>query len=311
MNLDTGAASALHDGNYINGEQYVYTTTLAAGSHTINFNASDGTTNVFDPGDGSFYMGPVVVNLTITTSSLAGGTVGAAYSTTVTASGGLSSYTWTAPGLPAGLSINSSTGAITGTPTTAGTYGFTVTVTDAGVAYSKTLSIVVAASTSSVNEFTYVANISDNSISAYAINPNTGELTAAGTTVATGTDPQAIAVDPKGRFVYVANFSSSDVSAYTINPSTGALTGVGAPVASGAQPFSIAIDPSGKFVYVANINGKNISSYTINQSNGALTEVGMRVGEMTSPQFIAVDPSGKYLYSTDPVLNIPLLQYAQ
>jgi subtilisin-like proprotein convertase family protein/secreted trypsin-like serine protease len=47
-----------------------------------------------------------------------------------TASGGTAPYSWSASGLPAGLSINSSTGVISGAPTAAGTYSVTVTVTD-------------------------------------------------------------------------------------------------------------------------------------------------------------------------------------
>jgi secreted trypsin-like serine protease len=46
------------------------------------------------------------------------------------ATGGTAPYTWSATGLPAGLSISSSTGQITGTPTTAGTSTVTVTATD-------------------------------------------------------------------------------------------------------------------------------------------------------------------------------------
>jgi hypothetical protein len=70
--------------------------------------------------------------LTLTTSSLPAGTVGAAYSSSVTASGGATPYTYSAANLPAGLSINGSTGAITGTPaqSSIGTTSVTIKVTD-------------------------------------------------------------------------------------------------------------------------------------------------------------------------------------
>jgi hypothetical protein len=88
------------------------------------------------PGNGQTaqanYNLTIATLLTITTTSLPPGTITHAYSITVAATGGTPSYTWTATGLPAGLSINSSTGAISGTPTTSGTFPVTVTVTDSG-----------------------------------------------------------------------------------------------------------------------------------------------------------------------------------
>ncbi len=59
-------------------------------------------------------------------------TVGTAASLQIRASDSASgqTLTYTATGLPAGLSINSATGLITGTPTTAGTSTVTVTATD-------------------------------------------------------------------------------------------------------------------------------------------------------------------------------------
>jgi len=69
--------------------------------------------------------------LAVSTTSLADGSVGTAYSQTLTATGGTAPYTWTvATGtLPAGLNL-SAAGTISGTPTAAGTASFTVSVTD-------------------------------------------------------------------------------------------------------------------------------------------------------------------------------------
>jgi type II secretory pathway pseudopilin PulG len=50
--------------------------------------------------------------------------------TTLTAVGGQAPYTWTQSGLPPGLSLNPTTGQITGTPSTIGTYTVTVTARD-------------------------------------------------------------------------------------------------------------------------------------------------------------------------------------
>jgi hypothetical protein len=84
----------------------------------------------------------------ITTSSLPNGAVGAAYSQTVTAADGVQPYQWSiaAGSLPAGCSLNPSTGAISGTPTTVNSYSFTVRVTDsAGGVAARALSITVNA----------------------------------------------------------------------------------------------------------------------------------------------------------------------
>jgi len=75
---------------------------------------------------------PPPATLTITTSSLPAATVGQAYSVTVQATGGTGSRTWSALGLPAGLTIAASTGVISGTPTSAGNSNPTVQVVGTG-----------------------------------------------------------------------------------------------------------------------------------------------------------------------------------
>jgi len=58
------------------------------------------------------------------------GTVGIAYTTNLTITGGTAPFTYAATGLPVGLKINSSTGAISGTPTTNGLSSVSATVSD-------------------------------------------------------------------------------------------------------------------------------------------------------------------------------------
>ena len=135
-------------------------------------------------------------------------------------------------------------------------------------------------------KFAYVANSGSANISAYAIDPTTGVLTAvAGSPFAAGTAPFSVAVDPAGKCAYVANSGTGDVSVYTIDPTTGGLTAIaGSPFAAGDKPYSIAIDPSGKFAYVANRFAGHASAFSIDAGTGALTEIG------DSPYASGTDP---------------------
>lgn len=86
--------------------------------------------------------------LSITTTMLSNGAVGVSYSQTLTATGGKLTYTWSkATGslpLPAGLTL-SAAGVISGKPTTAGTYSFTVQVKDANSAIATmTLTLIIS-----------------------------------------------------------------------------------------------------------------------------------------------------------------------
>ncbi|MEV6269083.1 M4 family metallopeptidase [Kribbella sp. NPDC051936] len=68
--------------------------------------------------------------VTVTNPGNKSGTVGTAIASfTMTASGGTAPYTWSATGLPAGITIGSSTGTVSGTPTASGTFNVTVTAT--------------------------------------------------------------------------------------------------------------------------------------------------------------------------------------
>ncbi|WP_456362372.1 putative Ig domain-containing protein [Xanthomonas arboricola] len=72
-------------------------------------------------------------NLVLPASTLPAGTAGQAYSAAITpATGGTAPYTYALTGgvLPAGVVVDAATGALSGTPTVAGTFNFTLTVSD-------------------------------------------------------------------------------------------------------------------------------------------------------------------------------------
>jgi hypothetical protein len=101
-------------------------------------NASSGSTS---PGQ------PTSQPLVITTSTLAAGQAGTAYSVSLTATGGTAPYVWSATSLPSGLTL-SSAGVISGTPTASGTFNFAVTVNDSAASKataSAVLGLTVAA----------------------------------------------------------------------------------------------------------------------------------------------------------------------
>lgn len=84
--------------------------------------------------------------LSIVTTSLPDATVGASYSATVSAVGGVAPYAFSTPNAPDGLSMAGG-GSVTGTPTTAASDAFDVTVHDANGAsasVSITLNVVAA-----------------------------------------------------------------------------------------------------------------------------------------------------------------------
>lgn len=106
-------------------------TPTTAGAYTFSAQVTDSLGATATASLGITISAPSPVN--ITNSDLPNGTVGTAYSATLTATGGNPPYTWSIAGgaLPAGLTLNSSTGAIAGSPTAVGWSNFfTIQVKD-------------------------------------------------------------------------------------------------------------------------------------------------------------------------------------
>ncbi|MFZ3265575.1 MAG: putative Ig domain-containing protein [Terriglobales bacterium] len=163
--------------------------------------------------------------LSVTTSSLAGGVVGTAYNQTLAATGGLTPYSWavTVGSLPAGLSLNSSTGAITGTPTGpfVGTTSFTVTVTDSESPIktaTASLSITISAPTLTITTTSLPTGVKTQAYSAALA--ATGGVTPYTWSIKTGSLPAGL----------------------SLNTSTGVISGT--PTATGPSNFTIKVTDS-------------------------------------------------------------------
>ncbi len=94
-----------------------------------------------------FSVFAILRTLSVTTTSLAPGVTGTAYSQTLTAVGGDDNYTWAlfnSTTLPADLALNTATGEISGTPTATGTTNFEIEVTSNTQTGTKVLSITIS-----------------------------------------------------------------------------------------------------------------------------------------------------------------------
>jgi 6-phosphogluconolactonase (cycloisomerase 2 family) len=164
--------------------------------------------------------------------------------------------------------------------------------------------------------YAYATNFNEGTVSEYAISPagatTPGALTPLTTpTIAAGTKPFSVSVEPTGQYAYVANYGSANVSEYTIGTG-GQLTPVGAgTVATGRQPNGVTIDPADKHAYVANLQDSTVSQFSIgndgvlNPLTPATVSTLPTTTGVTNPSAIAIDPTGKYAYATNFGDDIP------
>ncbi len=147
-------------------------------------------------------------------------------------------------------------------------------------------------------------------VSAFRINPDTGEYTQVGGWVPVGEYCASVTMNPAGNFIYVVHSASGEntrydstyssagtISAYKININTGAITEItGSPFAAGSGPSGLTINPAGTFAYVVN-DDNTVSAYGINPGTGALSPVtGSPFATGASPQYMVINSAGTFAY---------------
>lgn len=224
-------ASGLPAGLSIGGSSGTLSGTPGAAG---NFNF---TVQVSDANGTSATLNATLAVLGLSTSSSGNATTVSVYSQTFTANGGTPPYTFTETGIPAGLTLSTS-GVLTGTPRTAGSYTFTVRVTDAnGISVSGSFSLTVTAPA--------FLSVAGSSLSTGTVGtPYSDTLNATGGvrpyswTVVAGTLPNGLAVATSG------TISGNPMTAGTFN-FTAQVTDASGASATGAISIAIANPPLG------------------------------------------------------------------
>jgi hypothetical protein len=195
---------------------------------------------------------PAAVNQAIpaiTSPNAASGTVGSSFSYQITATNNPTSFG--ATGLPAGLSINTATGLISGTPNTPGTMQVTLSASNATGAGTATLTVttnaVVPVITSSnsasgtvESSFSYQITASNNPTSFGATGLPAGLSINTATGLISGT-PSAAATTPVTMTATNAAGTSTATLTLTINPAAPAITSSGRASATIGSAFSYQI----------------------------------------------------------------------
>jgi hypothetical protein len=224
VDIDTGNQLDLRTlSNFSSGAYLVWN---ISGHVRINVTNTGGANAVVS---GVFFGAAAPVS--VTTTSLAIGQQGMAYSATLTASGGMAPYSWSisSGALPSGLTLNNAAANIGGTPTQSGTFPFALQVKDSSATpqtASETMGMTIAVAVTPV-QITTSSLGSGQVNSAYAAN-----LIATG-----GTTPYLWSIN-----------SGALPTGLVLNPSTGQISGIGmlsgTPAASGTSSFTVQVTDS-------------------------------------------------------------------
>ncbi|WP_027485765.1 putative Ig domain-containing protein [Rhodanobacter sp. OR87] len=225
------ASGALPPGITLSSAGTVSGTPTTAGNYNFTVSATDG---FGFTGSRAYTFTVAAPTITITPATLPNGQANVAYSQALGASGGNGSYTYSlaSGALPPGVTLSSS-GTVSGTPTTAGNYNFTVSATDGfGFTGSRAYTFIVAAPTITITPAT-LPNGQANVAYSQALGASGGS---GGYiySLASGALPPGIALSSAG------TVSGTPTTAGNYNFTVSATDGFGF---TGSQAYSLGIDP--------------------------------------------------------------------
>uniref|UniRef100_UPI0005A9F5A7 autotransporter family protein n=1 Tax=Aeromonas popoffii TaxID=70856 RepID=UPI0005A9F5A7 len=282
LNISGGAASSVavasaasHGTASASGTSITYTPTAGfSGADSFTYTATNAS-GTSSPATVTITVSAPSISLSPTT--LGNGSVGTGYSETLSASGGTAPYTYaiTAGALPAGLSLNTSTGVISGTPSASGTSNLSVTATDANSAsgvQAYTLTIGAQAPVANAVSATVAANSSANpitlNISGAASSVAVASAASHGTASASGT---SITYSPTAGFSGADSFTYTATNASgTSSPATVTIT-VSAPSIT-LSPGSLSNGSVGTGYSATLSVSSGAAPYSYSISNGSLPE---------------------------------------
>ena len=223
----------------------------------------------------------------ITTSSLAQATQWRPYGVTLKASGA-TPITWSASGLPRGLSINKSSGKISGTPAEYGTFkNVTVTAKSLKGSGTKTFKLVVNRPPSI--KWTLKDAIADTYYSDYVtVNYGTSPFQAA---ITRGSLPSGISMSVSGNNVYFKG-TPKTAGSYSLTLRITDKNG-----ATATKALSITVKKKAltfTYTFASGIKGKNYSDWV--KVNGGTTPITAYVSSGRLPRGTSLSVSGEKIY---------------
>ncbi|HEY4105159.1 MAG TPA: beta-propeller fold lactonase family protein [Polyangiaceae bacterium] len=139
-------------------------------------------------------------------------------------------------------------------------------------------------------------------IEAYAIDAQSGTLSAIAPPLAIHGAPSYLALDQSGHFLYASQSSETGIRAFSVDPTSGALTELGTSPFAAEFVFSgaLVVSPNGKYLYSS---GNGLNGFAIESDSGKLdrlqdTAFTTDISSDPSATNLATDPRGRFLYVT-------------